>query len=80
MCTAKEKSLLKRTIFVMSQYYTQLNRLGYVHSLSMEAWHRSMPINSTIYFVANQFSYCPVSLPKIVAYFFLRIYLPLVAG
>ena len=50
----------------------QHNMIGYVHSPSVEISHRSMPINSTIYFVANQFSYCPVSLPKIVAYFFLK--------
>ena len=45
--------------------------LGYVDS-SVKAWHSSMPINSTIYFVANQFSYCPVSLLKMVTYYFLK--------
>ena len=51
---------LKSNIFLMSQCHEQHNILGYVHSPSVGAWHRSMPINSTIYVVANKFSYYPV--------------------
>ena len=51
---------LKSNSFLMPQCHEQQNILGYVHSPSVEAWHRPMPINSTIYVVANKFSYYPV--------------------